>query len=212
MDLGNRIRSGLRAGGLLPALVLLAACGASTAPAPSPAPAGSASHGAAAGDPGSSDTSAAGPSPSVGRAIASPSPTSSAGADVLTGTWTTGEVSCEQWNAAIAKGGFTPEELKANDKDVNTHSCPATFKIRFLGGRLAIFVNDELGWNGAYKITDDRTFVAGDDCDYCVLYHFTRTGDTLTIDVVKDEDPLGPVDDHIVQTGIYESVPWKRVS
>ena len=71
----------------------------------------------------------------------------------------------EQWNAAIAKGGFTAAQLKANDKDADTHSCPATFKIRFQGGRLAIFVNDELGWNGTYKIKDYDTFVAGDGCD-----------------------------------------------
>ena len=104
-------------------------------------------------------TSSAAPAASV-RA------SSSAASDQLTGTWTTGQVTCEQWNAAIAKGGFTAAQLKANDKDANTHTCPATFKIRFQGGRLAIFVNDELGWNGTYKITDDHTFVAGDDCDY----------------------------------------------
>ena len=94
-----------------------------------------------------------------------PSSSSSAASDQLTGTWTTGQVTCVQWKPPRHRRRWasTAAQLKANDQDVNTHTCPATFKIRFQGGRLAIFVNDELGWNGTYKITDDHTFVAGDN-------------------------------------------------
>jgi predicted small lipoprotein YifL len=197
-------RAGARIVVAIAALATLSGCG-SAGPAATGGPSTAVQAPPPSAVSGSSPTSSAPPTASV-------RPSSSAASDQLTGTWTTGQVTCVQWNAAIAKGGFTAAQLKANDQDVNTHTCPATFKIRFQGGRLAIFVNDELGWNGTYKITDDHTFVAGDNCDFCVLYHFTRRGDQLSIDVVKDGDPLGPVTDHIIQTGIYESVPFTRVS
>jgi hypothetical protein len=138
------------------------------------------------------------------------SPDASNAADPLVGTWTSGEVSCAQWDAAIARA-YTAKEISKYDKDPNTHVCPATFKIRFRAGHQLIFINDELGWDGLYRVTGPDTLESGDTCAYCWLYRFRFVGETLAIDLVKDGDPVDPVLDGIVQTGIYESAPFTRV-
>jgi len=145
------------------------------------------------------------PSPSLPAAPA-------AAADPLTGSWTTrGPVTCEQMDAAIVHAGFTPEQRKAIGSDPAVDACPAAITIRFLDGKLTININGTDEWGpGPYRITDDRTFEAGDDCSYCVRYQFELATDELRIDVVKDDDP-GGLEDEIVQTALYESVPFERV-
>jgi hypothetical protein len=154
------------------------------------------------------------PSLSVATATASvaPSIAPSLGpaADPLVGTWTTGLVSCKQWDAAIAKA-YSASEIAKYDKDPDTHTCPATFTIRFRGQHQVIFVNDEIGWDGLYRLKGSDEIESGDNCAYCWLYRYRISDDHLTIDLLKDGDAIDRVLDGIIQTGIYESTIFDRV-
>lgn len=154
--------------------------------------------------------SACGGSPS---SSASPSAAPAADTDPLAGTWTTrGPVSCDQMDAAIAAAGFSTEQRSTIGLDPAVDVCPATIVISFRDGLLTININGTDEWGpGPYRILDDHSFEAGDDCNYCVRYGFQLAGDELRIDVVDDEDP-GGLEDYIVQTAIYESVPFERVT
>jgi len=147
------------------------------------------------------------PSPSP-----SPSATSAAVADPLAGSWATrGPVTCEEMDAAIMNARFTSEQRSSIGLDPAVDGCPAAIVLRFLDAELTININGTDEWGpGPYRVIDDHTFEAGDDCDYCVRYEFELAGDELRIDVVKDDDP-GGLEDYIVQTAIYESVPFERM-
>jgi len=181
---------------------LVAACGATAAPPSTVPPAATPSPSAAVA------TTVADASPTIVTTSAAPSP--SAPPDPLVGTWTTGEVTCDQWYGAIAKA-YTPAQVAKYDKDPNTHQCPATFTIRFRGEHLVIFVNDEAGWDGLYRLKGSNEIEAGDNCAYCWLSRPAISGDRLTVDLITDGDAIDPVLDGIVQTGIYESTHFERV-
>lgn len=79
--------------------------------------------------------------------------------DALTGTWATGETTCAQQNAAVEAAGFTAEQMTLAGWSPD---CGSQFTIRFADGRLLIFSDGEVGWDGHYRIIDDETFEAGD--------------------------------------------------
>jgi hypothetical protein len=197
---GNRILGTAPVAALL-AGVILAACGGGVAGATGPPSAGSSASPAA--------TAAQRPTAAPSTSSGSLAPSTSLAPDPLAGTWTTGTVTCAQWNAAIARV-YKPAEIAKYDGDPNTHQCPMSFTLRFAGQHMLIFVGDELGWDGPYRITGPDTFESGDVCDYCWSYRFKVDGDRLTVDLVKDGDPVDPILDGIVQTGIFESVSYTR--
>jgi hypothetical protein len=189
---------------ILGVLIALTAAGCATTPpaGPTSTPSGIASTATSRAD--------ATRAPSQPTANASDLAAGSTSADPLVGTWTTGAVTCDQWNAAIAKA-YTHAQIAKYDADSNTHECPASFTIRFRGMHLVIFVNDEVGWDSLYRLKAPDQIEAGDNCAYCWLYRYRLSGDVLTIDLINDGDAVDPVLDGIVQTGIYESTVFKRV-
>lgn len=207
-------RSGDRlVAGALPVLgVVVAFALAACATSPAPAFASASPSGATATPFRTLATSAPSATPAPSRPSAQPSvaPSASASTDPLVGTWTTGPVTCDQWNGAIAKA-YTPAQIATYANDPNTHQCPATFTIRFRGQHLVIFVGDEAGWDGLYRLKGANEIEAGDNCAYCWLYRYRLSGGKLTIDLVKDGDAIDRVLDGIVQTGIYESAVFERV-
>ena len=202
---GNRNVGGVAPVAVLLAALLLAACdGGVAAVTGTPS---SASSTPPTASPGATGTQP--PTAPPSRSQGSVTPSTAVGPDPLAGTWTTGTVTCAQWNGAIAKV-YKPSEIAKYDKDPNTHQCPTSFTLRFAGQHMLIFVGDELGWNGAYRIIGTDTFESGDVCDFCWSYRFKVAGDRLTVDLVKDGDPVDPLLDGIVQTGIFESASFKR--
>jgi hypothetical protein len=188
MGVPTRMQPGaVRAATLAVCLLAVSACGGSSSPAPS--------------------------APRATSPAALPAAASSAAvADVLAGAWTTrGPVTCEQMDAAIVHGGFTREQRDAIGTDPAVDDCPAAIAISFRDGKLTVNINGEEGWGpGPYRMLDEHTFEAGDDCSYCVRYQFELASDELRIDVVNDDDP-GGLGDFIIQTALYESVPFERV-
>ena len=149
--------------------------------------------------------------PAQSAPAVSGSPTQAA--DVLTRTWAA-TVTCSQENAALAKAGFTSAQLASAQW---TATCgglaTTTYTIRFRDGKLVEFQDHSVGWEGLYKITDDHTFVAGDQGSLYITYHFVISGDRLTIDMVSDDFPGGDptFGEFVAQTSIYESAPFTRV-
>ena len=163
----------------------------------------------------SAPTAAPGRSPTPTAAVnQSQAPSATPAADVLTGTWATGDITCEQMNAALARGGFTQAQLDAAgwDPTLCAQDPAPQFTICFLGGRLVEFGNGEEGWDGRYEIVDDDTFVAGDSGTLYITYQYAITGNQLTIDVISDDFPGGDptMGDLIAQTATYESAPFVR--
>jgi hypothetical protein len=150
-------------------------------------------------------------------AAASPSqaPSATPAADVLTGTWATGNVTCEQKNAALDKAGFTAAQLDAAGWDPTCAGDPVPpFTLRFASGRLVIFLNGSDEWNGRYEVSDEDTFLAGDSETLYITYKFAISGTQLTIDMVANDFPGADAQvqlgEDVMQTAIYESVPFVR--
>jgi hypothetical protein len=156
--------------------------------------------------------------PTVPPSTAAASPTG-APVTVLEGTWTTGETTCAQQQAAVDAAGFSAEDLQAAGWDYATcgdlmHG--AEFTVRFAGERLVHFNDDVVGWEGAFRVVDSDTFEAGDaGADYYLTYEFAIAGDQLTIDMVRDDFPASSPEEllgeQVAQTVIYESAPFSRV-
>jgi hypothetical protein len=140
----------------------------------------------------------------------SSSPTQAA--DVLTGTWAA-TVTCAEENAAIAKAGYTKAQLASAGWSATCNNPPpATYSIRFQGGKLVEFQDGQIGWDGLYKIKDDHTFVAGDNDSFYITYHFAITGDRLVVDMISDQYPNDrSFGDTVAQTVIYNSTPFTRM-
>jgi hypothetical protein len=182
------------------ALVATGCSGASATPSPQ----------ATSGAP-SSTATAASPAAAV-------SPTGAA-VTVLEGTWTTGETTCAQQQAAVDRAGFSAEDLKAAGWDYTTcgdlmHG--AEFTVRFAGERLVLLNDTDVSWEGAFRAVDSDTFEAGDaGADFYLTYEFAIAGDQLTIDMVRDEFPAASPEEllgeQVAQTVIYESAPFSRI-
>jgi len=150
----------------------------------------------------------------VASAFASPvaSPSATPATDVLTGTWKTGVVACAEENAAIKKAGFTKAQLASTDWDATACSnAVPPFTLRFKDGKLVLFENGDVGWDGFYKVVDAGTFSAAEVAnDFILTYHFAIDGDRLTIDVISDQATENQLGDFVTQTAIYESAPFIR--
>jgi hypothetical protein len=159
------------------------------------------------------DASPAATLPVSGTSAETASP-SQASADPLEGNWVLDPVVCEQSKAAIANAGYTADDTrgaKVCGYDV--------FELRFLGGQLVIVLDGDVGWEGTYSVSNDRTFTAGDTGDEYITYRYKIDGDLLTIDMVKDDCPesICPTEadrlgENLVQTMIYETAPFERVA
>jgi hypothetical protein len=146
------------------------------------------------------------PAPSAPPVSSSPTQA----ADVLTGTWAA-TVTCAEENAAIAKAGITKAQLASAGWSATCNNPPpATYSIRFQGGKLVEFQDGQIGWDGLYKITDDHTFVAGDNGSFYITYQFAITGDRLAVDMISDHILNNAAGDTVAQTVIYNSAPFIR--
>ncbi|MEP7159336.1 MAG: hypothetical protein ABI797_07895 [Chloroflexota bacterium] len=152
------------------------------------------------------------PSATVAQSAAEPTATASVpDTDALTGTWATGETTCAQQQAAV-EAGFTAEQLTSVGW---SPECPKQFTIRFADGRLVIFSDGEVGWDGTYRIVDKDTFEAGDlGTGYYITYHYAVDGDQLTIDMIENDYPATSeaelLGEQLAQTEIYETSPFTR--
>ena len=180
---------------------VLAACGSGAAPQLSDRPAASA------------------PTTSSPAPVASPTEApSAAAASELEGTWATAVTTCEQQKAALAKAGFTSEDLAAAAWDPETcgeNMHGRQFTIRFAGDSLVAYQDDVLGWEGEFRVTGPDTFEAGDTGgDFS--YEYAIDGDALTIDVVHDDVPgVLPAEliaERLAMTVILETAPFARVT
>jgi hypothetical protein len=152
-------------------------------------------------------------------ATAEPTAAASAPAtDALTGTWATAAVTCDQQNATLAAAGFTADQLTLARWDPTcAQGSPGTqYAIRFASGRLVIFLDGQVGWDGTYRIVDGDTFEAGDvaGAGFFITYQYAVQGDTLTIDMVRDDYPNATAaalaGELVAQTVIYETSPFTR--
>jgi hypothetical protein len=136
---------------------------------------------------------------------------------VLQGTWTTPPTTCDQQNAALAKAGFTSDQLK--DGGWETSTCNdmghgSQFTIRFADDKLVIFQDGVVGWGGKTQGVDNSTFTAGEHGAQYLRYRFAIDGDTLTVDMLEDAYPTSSeaerLGDAIAQTIVYETSPFTR--
>jgi len=148
---------------------------------------------------------------------ARPTATPSAPASVLEGTWSTGQTTCEQQNAAVEAAGFSADEMDRAGWDPENCSNlmhGTEMEVRFAGDRLFVFQDGNPGWNGVYEIVDDATFEAGDSGSFYIRYAFALDGDVLTVDMLEDNYPTSSEDEllgeTLAQTVIYESAPFTR--
>jgi hypothetical protein len=183
------------------AALFIAACGGGQATSPVPQ----------SGNP----TPAASTPAAITQAPSSAPTGSDATATVLEGTWVTEPTTCEQQTAAARKAGFTDDDLQIAGFDPTTcFGAGSQFSIRFAGDRLLIFQDGEVGWDGTFRIVDDDTFGAGDTGDLYLTYEYALDGDTLTIDMIRDDYPTTSADElvgeQLAQTVIYETTPFHR--
>jgi hypothetical protein len=192
--------------------LVVVGCGASAVPSATPTAAPATSTPAPA-------TPAATPSPTAAApAPASPDSTSAlAAASELEGTWSAGATTCEQQNAALAKAGFTPKDLKRGGWDSETCGNMMHGRLmmaRFAGDQLTFFQDGVSGWNGTFAMTGPGTFKAGVPGDLYLAYTFTLDGDRLTVDMVRDDYPADNdnelLGEQIAQTVVWESAPFMR--
>lgn len=162
------------------------------------------------------DASPAATLPVSGTSAESASP-SQASADPLEGNWVLDPVVCEKSKAAIANAGYTADDIPtATGAEVCAYDV---FELRFLDGQLVIVHDGDVGWDGTYSVSNDRTFTAGDTGDEYITYRYEIDGDLLTIDMVKDDCPesvcatkADRLGENLVQTMIYETAPFERVA
>lgn len=147
------------------------------------------------------------PTPSL---AATPAPSAAALGDALRGTWATGAVTCDQENAALTKAGFTRAQLTAGDWDPTCKGPAAPFTIRFVDGRLVIFENGEVTWDGQYEVTAAGEFKAGDNGTLYLTCRFKIDANRLSVDMVADDfpDQAARLGDSIALTVILESSPF----
>lgn len=143
---------------------------------------------------------------------------SEASASALEGTWTTPETTCDEQNAALTRAEFSSADLELAGWDEAT--CGGMmhgnrFSLRFAGDRLVVLQDDEVGWDGLFRVVDADTFEAGDgDAGFYIEYAYELDGDELTIDMVRndystssEEELTGEL---LAQTVIYETTPFLR--
>jgi hypothetical protein len=184
---------------------VMAACSAGQ-PAESASPPGAGPTTPAAAAP----TQTTPPSPSTGATNA---PTT-----ILEGTWVTEPTTCDQQAAAVEQAGFTADDMQTAGFD--PAAClgqGSVFTILFAGDRLRIILDGEVTWDGGFRIVDEDTFEAGDSSnpgDLYLAYRYGLDGDTLTVDMVRDDYPTTSADElvgeRIAQTVIYETASFKR--
>jgi hypothetical protein len=167
-------------------------------------------------------TSTSAPPSATATASEGSSPTADAGtseppASVLEGTWMTPETTCEAQNAALAAAGFSSADLELGDWDAATcggmmHG--SQFTIRFVNGRLVVFQDGAIGWDGQFRIVDAGSFEAGERGAFYITYTYALNGDELNIDVTRDDYPTSSeaelLGERIAQTVIYETAPFVR--
>jgi len=142
-------------------------------------------------------------------------------ANPLEGTWGTGPSTCAQQNAALAKAGFTTDQLALGGWDAATcrstkfGSSGSVRVVQFQpSGQLVQLEDGTIGWEGTYEVLDAATVRARDQ-GWTITYQYTIDGDTLVIDMIQDDSPAGTPEadvwaDRIAQTVIYESLPFTR--
>jgi hypothetical protein len=153
------------------------------------------------------------PSPvALSPLVATASPTTVASASPrspLEGTWITRVITCAEKLAALHKAGFTDAQISASDW---TCLPGGREMIRFSAGRLLSFQRDgSVGWDGQYRIVDDKTFEAGDNGTYYITYHYVLDGDQLTVSSLEDNYPGEPGPglwgEQIAQTAGWTTAP-----
>ena len=132
---------------------------------------------------------------------------------MLTGTWATGDITCEQMNAALARGGFTQAQLDAAGWDPTWCSIrPRNSRFAFSGAGSSS--SKGAAWDGMGGIRSSTTTRSSPVTpERCTSRINSRSqADQLTIDVISDDFPGGDptMSDLIAQTAIYESVPFVR--
>lgn len=176
---------------LMPALVLLSACG------------------------GDEDPSAE--SPAATASVEATGATGTA-ADPLEGTWTAIITPKLEEQAAVAAG---IEPSLSSSEDLFGVPGPITIVLTFEDGQLiqtsaAEGMEPEVGWSGLYEIVDEDTFVAGDTGELYIEYAYAIDGDQLVIDMVRDDYPTVSEEELAgeiyAQTVIYESASFTRES
>ncbi|HTI29436.1 MAG TPA: ABC transporter substrate-binding protein [Methylomirabilota bacterium] len=136
----------------------------------------------------------------------------------LEGTWATGDTTCEEQNAAVEAAGFTADQMALGGWSLTCADEPphgSQFTIIFEAGRLLIFQDGQLGWEGDYRLVDGDTFQAGDDSGYYITYQYQIDGEKLTTDMTLDTCPACDpgadlLGEQIAQTVIYESAPFTK--
>jgi hypothetical protein len=130
-------------------------------------------------------------------------------------------VTCEQQNAALAKAGYTADQLALGGWDTTTcrsskfGSAGSVMAVQFEpGGRIVQLSDGAIGWEGTYDILDATTVRARDQ-GWTFTYHYPIDGESLVMDMFDDAVPAGTPEsdiwaDRIAQTVIYESLPFTR--
>jgi hypothetical protein len=94
--------------------------------------------------------------------------------------------------------------------------------MQFQDGVLSIQTSADGGiaqgeWNGAYRVVDDNTFVAGDHGNLYITFRFRITGNDLIVHVVKDRFPADigrnppRVPDLLPAVLLWETAPFIKV-
>jgi hypothetical protein len=187
------------------AATLMTACSAGQ-PAGSASPTGAGPTTPAAAAP----TQTAPPSPSSAATEAPPTN--------LEGTWVTEPTTCDQQTATLERAGFSADDMATAGFDpAACFGHGSVFTILFAGDRLRVIQDGEVGWDGGFRIVDEDTFEAGDSSkpgDFYLTYRYGLDGDTLTVDMVRDDYPTTSADElvgeQIAQTVIYETAPFER--
>ena len=154
------------------------------------------------------------------EADGSPSASVTADSDGLEGTWRSGEVTVQDLYAAGRSLGLSRSETRAEFWGPLSE-LPLTFQVAIQDGRWFQTQMDEggveeFGWDGTYKIVDEKTVVATDPCG-SITYRYAVEGDTLTVDMLEGKNECAGaggdtrVGELLAQTLIYESTPFTRV-
>jgi hypothetical protein len=152
------------------------------------------------------------------RFTAPPDPLVLAGVDArIQGMWVNDEHPVELEVATLVASDI--EEQILNDRsdpgywEALEAATTAQTAVRFQDGEIIQYVAYdggplEPGWIGTYRLLDERTIEATETNSFNrIVYEFTLRDDVLTIDVVSNQSPI----DMVAQTGLFETLPFKRI-
>ena len=142
-------------------------------------------------------------------------------ANPLAGTYATGPITVSDMVDVARHAGFEEKDV-AEFRDSYAGVKQVVYTLKLTDTFWALFESQDGGppsdaWSGPYQVLDDSTIRAGTAPCGPITYHYSFTGEELSLDMTEDacregsDQDAAPAGELIAQTTIYESAPYHRI-